>query len=160
MTTNNIENRLAALKPAGQSTLARRILAIPHRRRQRRRDCLVGLAGLLTGITATVLVMMYLPARTVEVPVVEFVVKQEPVIPAQAGNQTEYVAPARLDSRLCGNDATTDPFDLDAWIVRYEKLLRNRQITAKPSFVDVPVVMPGGISPLEYRNRLLEECRG
>jgi len=64
--THDIESQLAALKPTGQPTLARRILDIPHRKRQRRRDCFVALGGLLTGIVATVLVMMFSHGGTEE----------------------------------------------------------------------------------------------
>jgi hypothetical protein len=182
---NTIEQQLALLKPTTQPALARRILRIPHRRRQRRRDCLVGFAGLLTGIVATVLVMIHLPVEKIEVPGVQYVVvNHQPcevsVIPAQAGIQTNDVRHVLLDSDFRRNDGrldsgfrrndnlgwlesrsdiVADPLDLDAWFARYEKLLRHRREVASQTVV-TPLILQDGVSPLEYRNKLLEELGG
>jgi hypothetical protein len=160
--THDIETQLLALRPTGQTSLARKILAIPHRRRQRRRDLFVGLTGLLTGIAATVLVMLSLPAEKIEVPVVQYV-----VVNAVPDNEPDTVVSAKAEtpakeeyvhvSRLTGY---AEPIDLDAWIARYEKLLRHRPAVAYQLVVFAPVSMPGGVSPLEYRNKLLAEFGG
>jgi hypothetical protein len=160
MTTQNIERQLSALQPAGQSELAKKILAIPHRRRQRRRDCVVGFAGLLTGVAATVLVMIHLPVEKIEVPVVQYIAVENTQPPRHFAAQN--VPPPRegnFRNALAGQ-ADAEPIDLDVWIARYEKLLRNRRETASQAIVITPVVMPGGVSPLEYRNNLLRELGG
>ena len=157
---NTIEHQLTALKPVGQSDLARRILEIPQRKRQRQRDCVVGLAGLFTGIAATVAVVAFLPGRVVEVPVIPAI----SVIPATAGIQTSGLQPVSLDSgfhrndrKYGNNDTVPDPLDLNEWIARYEKLLRYRPAAAYKPVVYTSVALPGGASPQEYRNKLLEE---
>jgi len=232
---NDIEQQLLTLKPAGQSDLARKILTISHRKRQRRRDCVVGLAGLLTGIAATLLVAIGLPGKVIEVPVVQYVevnnvppkdcnsphlisphishvrtyppvetypsmgegtrkvpspsggglgsvrrqVFQNTVIPAQAGIQMGDINPVFLDPRLRGSDGKiervdglglgwgqtlpTSPDPLDAWFARYEKLLRHHRETAGRFVVvlpKTPTTLPDGVSPLEYRKKLLEEFGG
>jgi len=166
--TNTIESQLAALKPTSRPALARRILEIPYRRRQRRRDCFVGFGGLLTGIAVTVLVMLLPLAETVEpipvvvyVPVVqEVVVSQKPLshLGSEEGTQNRLL---RAFVPLCETN-TPDPLDLDVWIARYERLLRHRQVTSRTVYVP-PVtapVLPDGMSPLEYRQTLLTELGG
>ena len=167
---NVIEQQLSALKPSGQTELARRILAIPQRKRQRRRDCFVGLAGLLTGIAATLLAVIFLPGRAIEVPAAS-VSHMETHTELEAGSVTEcsdrIVPEYRLKNPVApaiayapGFHLDSDPIDLDAWIVRYEKLLKNRPAVVYKPVVYTPVSLPGGVSPLEYRNRLLEEFGG
>ena len=169
----NIEHHLSTLKPANQPELARRILAIPAHRRQRRRDCVFGFGGLLTGIAATLLVVMWLPSATVEVAMVQYVVVDDQpnevarhsdvfaVIPAEAGIQTNDSQPAPLDSGFRRNDdAGYNPIDLDEWIARYERLLRHRHETASRTTFVRPRTMTvsfNGVSPLEYRNKLMQE---
>ena len=194
---NTIENQLSTLKPATQAALARRILDVSSRRRQcrqqRRRDCFVGLTGLLTGIAATVLVMMFPFTATepttvyVYVPVVQevagnqnpHIIDHHPVIDRhsrEGGNPDERIA--SLAPRLRGGDqsavadstarrsvATFDPdsLDLDVWIARYEKLLRHRLEVASRTVYVPPIAtptLPDGMSPWEYRRRLLEGIDG
>jgi len=186
---NTIESQLAALRPTTHPALARRILDIPHRRRQRRRDCFVGLGGLLTGIAATVLVMLFVHGGTEEsaplvaqgvppsAPLYPSPIREEgretgepsvllraqnTVIPAQAGIQTNDENAVSLDPRLRGGDGTPDPLDLDAWIARYERLLRHRQVASRTVFAPPATmpILPGGMSPLEYRQTLLAELGG
>jgi hypothetical protein len=175
---NDIETQLATLKPAGQSELARKILEIPHRRRQRRRDLFVGLTGLLTGIAATVLVMLSLQTadgvrQTADgrrqtaandlagTPVLETAVLETVDVKERHSRVGGNLDERRysLDSRFRGNDREgwndREP-DIDAWIARYEILLRHRPTLAYQPVVYAPVSMPGGVSPLEYRNKLLE----
>ena len=171
MTT--IEQQLSALQPARQTELTRRILEIPQRRRQRRRDYVVGVAGLLTGIAATLLVVMTLPGKIVEVPVV-FVSHTEAHAELEAGSVTECsdrIAPEyRLKNPVApaiayapGFHSDPDPIDLDALIARYEKLLRHRREAANRFVVvtpKTPSTMSDGVSPWEYRKKLLEELGG
>jgi hypothetical protein len=137
---HDIESQLSTLKPTGQSDLARRILAISHRKRQRRRDCFVGLTGLLTGIAATVLVM--------------FSLAENGRHSRESGNLDARYEYNSLDPCLRRGD---EEIDLDVWIARYEKLLRHRRETTTYSVMTTPTVMPNGMSPLEYRNMLLQE---
>ena len=170
----DIETQLAALKPTGQTPLARRILDVSSRRRQRRRDCFVGLGGLLTGIAATVLVMVFPFAETMEpmpvvvyVPVVQEVVFSEPVAAPKIDFAQRHEGHKEMKNSfvsfvpLCETN-TTDPLDLDVWIARYEKLLRHRQLVSRTVYT-LPVtmpVLPDRMSPLEYRDRLLLELGG
>ena len=163
---NTIEQQLSALQPARQTALAWRILAISQRRRQRRRDCVVGIAGLLTGIAATLLVVMTLPGRMIEVPVVQI----EYIQTHERGGVSPPVADALAQTHREANaaplvryDADYAPIDLDALIARYEKLLRHRSETASRFATvtpKIPSTMPGGVSPLEYRKKLLEKLGG
>jgi len=162
MTT--IEHQLSALQPAKQTELARRILEIPQRRRQRRRDCVVALGGLLSGIAATLLVVITLPARIIEVPVVQI----EYIQTHERGGVSPPVADVLVQTHRGANaaplvryDADYDFIDLDALIARYEKLLRHRSETANRFVVvtpKIPTTTPDGVSPWEYRKKLLEEC--
>jgi len=186
-TMYDIETQLAALKPTGQTPLARRILDIPHRRRQRHRDCFVGLGGLLTGIAATVLVMVatqtadgrrqtaaeYLAGTPVAQ---EVAINQNLLSPVgervrgETGDTARSPHPSPFPEgegtlvtpRPAGEGNYTDPLDLDAWIARYEKLLRHRQLVSRTVYT-LPVtmpVLPDRMSPLEYRDRLLLELGG
>jgi len=182
MTT--IEQQLSALQPARQTELARRILEIPRRRRQRRRDCVVGLAGLLTGIATTLLVVMLLHGTSEgNLADSSFADKgSQPtagrlsaVLRTEIPPDDVVAAPSRLPPTLPPggrqptlntietNIAGPDPIDLDALIARYEKLLRNRRETANRFVVTTPILpstMPDGVSPWEYRKKLLEELGG
>ena len=163
---NNIEKQLSALKPAGQSDLARRILAVPQRRRQRRRDCLVGLGGLLTGIAATLLVVLALPDEDKGT---QTAVQLNTVLPAEVSPSDVFTPPSRLSPALPPggrqptlnavetNFAHYDSIDLDELIARYEMLLKNRPAVLDKPAVYTPVSFPGGIPPLEYRKQLLKE---
>jgi hypothetical protein len=150
--THDIERQLSTLKPAGHPELAQKILAIPHRRRQRRRDCFVGLTGLLTGIAATVLVMLSLQTADGRRQTAANDLAGTPVL-ATAEERLRFSRPERIETATDG----LDPIDIDAWNARYEILLRHRPTLAYQPVVYAPVSMPGGVSPLEYRNRLLEE---
>jgi hypothetical protein len=160
--TYDIENQLLTLKPAGQTNLARRILETQYRRRQRHRDCFVALGGLLTGIAATLLVVvMVLPDQG-----------QGRYPTAVAGTSATagmspiedvYPAPQSTTADVAVRQSATyteyrlNDIDLDAMFARYEKLLRNRPIVAHKPVVYTPVLMPGGVSPMEYRQKLLDE---
>ena len=164
----NIEHQLTTLKPARQPELARKILAHeilqgPHRRRQRRRDCFVALGGLLTGIAATLLVVVCLPVDKGRQPTAVAVACGTP-----HSSPTELVptAPSRLSPTLPPGgrqptfntvDTNDETIDLDAWLARYEKLLRNRPVMAYKPTVYTRVVTPSDVNPMEYRNRLMEE---
>jgi len=174
---NDIEQQLLILKPVGQPDLARKILAIPHRKRQRRRDCFFAFGGLLTGIAATVLVMVatqtaaeYLAGTT---DVLEVAVNQNPHAidrhSREGGNLDVNVNINPLAPRLRGGDdirwgdVVADPIDLDAWIARYDKLFRHRREAASVSITVKPIavpMLPDGMSPLEYRGKLLAELGG
>jgi len=174
---NTTEHKLSALQPARQTELARRILEIPQRRRQRRRDCVVGVAGLLTGIAATLLVVMGLPgvidnriSAVQEVPNSFHAQRHE-------GHKEEAETKTLCPLCLCEKQNESyvkqevpaprfhavyepDPIDLDALIARYEKLLRHRRDAANRFVVVTPILpatMPDGVSPWEYRKKLLEE---
>ena len=178
---NTIENQLSTLKPATQAALARRILDVSSRRRQcrqqRRRDCFVGLTGLLTGIAATVLVMMFPFTATEPTTVYVYV----PVVQEVAGNQNPHIIDhhpvidrhsreggnpdERADSTARRSVATFEPdsLDLDVWIARYEKLFRHRLEVASRTVYVPPITAPvlsDGISPWEWRSKLLTELGG
>ena len=161
----DIEHHLSTLKPANQAELARRILAIPAQRRQRRRDCVFGFGGLLTGIVATLMVVMWLPSATVEVAVVQYVEDaQERAIVSPQLDIDESAWEESLAEHQGANSPPllrdTAPIDLDEWIVRYEGLFRHRYETAsRTTFVRPRTISVSfnGDSPLEYRNRLMQE---
>ena len=173
MTENDIEHQLVMLQPAHQPELARQILATSYRRRQRRRDCFVGLAGLLTGIAATVLVMTFPFAQVESIPVVYEPPRAGGVSPpVVAPNESSVVQTGGLRPPLLRNETPVrsemflreEMFDLDVWIARYEKLLQNRRESAHQSVIIVPPrsvpVLPDGMSPLEYQEKLLREFVG
>jgi hypothetical protein len=152
ITMHDIESQLAALKPTRQPELARRILDIPHRRWQRRRDCFVGLAGLLTGIAATVVVMVSFAAKVEPVYVVQIVERQQ----TADGRQQQNDEPAKVPVVIVKN---VEPIDLDAMIAQYEKMLRHRQEWASKQIAVTPRVVSvssGGVS----RDELMKEFGG
>ena len=155
---------LSTLQPTSQPELARRLLDISYRRRQRQRDCFAGLAGLLTGIAATLLVMVCLFGAQVQR---NFTPTVYNVPSPQRGEGRES---GRIDQRMQSpfpegegtylRRAYTQPLDIDEWIARYEKLLRHRPAVVYKPVVYMPAALPEGVSPLEYRNRLLEDFDG
>ncbi|MCL2005065.1 MAG: hypothetical protein FWG73_02765 [Planctomycetaceae bacterium] len=164
---NTIEHKLSALKPVGQPELARRILDTHHRRRQRRRDCFVAFAGLLTGIAATLVVVLSLPGKVVEVSSVQYVfINEQPndrAGHASASRNPDASTPSvPLDFGVRRNDdMNPDSIDIEAWIARYERLFRHRRETASRFVVipQKPPILPEGVSLWEYRQSLLEKLQ-
>lgn len=153
--THDIELQLSALKPAAQGELARRILDASHCRQQRRRDCFVGLVGLLTGIAATVLVMVCLQSADNS--------RQTADGRQQMADSRQQTTGGRQQTAVGGRQTAAenlDPTELDLVIARYEKLLRNRPKPVNLMFNVTPAVLPSGMSLLEYRNKLLQEFGG
>jgi hypothetical protein len=159
---NDLELKLPTLLPAKQPELTRRILAVSHRKRQRRRDCFVGLGGLLTGIAATLLLVVFLPGTVPQwhnanapPPVEEhFAQQNDGVVASVATLEPDHPAATQHPSK----GGELDSPNIDMLLARYEKLLRNRPAAYKP-VVYISNALPEGVNPLEYRNRLLSELQ-
>ena len=154
----DIEHQLSTLKPLGQARLAHRILQSSLHRRQRRRDCVFGFGGLLTGIAATLLVMVFISAPNVEVAHTYEHSDVSPTVDIDQSDRVETLAERREVPAL-PLVRDYEPIDLDEWIARYERLLRHRREIASRNVAPRRniLVSPDGINPLEYRNRLMLE---
>jgi hypothetical protein len=146
---NDIETLLSKLRPAPQDELAEKILDVPRRIRQRRRDSLVALGGALFGTAATFLLMTVLSAPNVEIrEVIREVLVEVPQKKTEV--DVEYVPVKYTDVK---------PLDLDEMLAKQEEMAkRSRMFVNAPIYPrrfrwDDPITE---LPTAEYRNLLRE----
>jgi hypothetical protein len=163
MNSNDIETRLSRLRPVSQDELAERILRVPCRvrqDRQRRREKMIALGGVLTGTVAGAVIGTVATFLLMTLPSVPQVEVRENIRENVREVAIEVPAPKAKPEPVDISPLSikVKPINLDEMIAKQEALAKRAQM-----FVNTPVYPlyfhrdePVTNSPMEYRNLLKE----